>query len=1495
LAPAADATADALDNGHSLVPISLIQGKIELDVSSASAVKLECERALTSLRRGNHTKSLRLMKELCTKNVNTFESALVHRVQGTVCVKVASIMDDPSAKQRYLRNAIESARKAVLLSPSSIEFGHFYANLLYEVASDGREYEEVVRECERALSIEDPVDPAKESLQDESQLKISTKDGRITHVQNELHALISKSNFSSISTWMKTLGNGEEKFRLIPIRRATEDPMEINQAPARRPNEIKKATKTPEEIRKEIEVRVAAARLLQQKSDSPPSQIDRDKATDSSSKSSQRGGERRKSSNARKNASSAERKDLIQSFWNSMSIDKKKGLLKVKISDLKLHFESKKDMQAYDELLEALSVAEDNRKWQSWVCCHCNKKFAEAESHMRHVLDEHMTSLLPRLQSALPRNVDNEWIEMLVNWPWKPLDVNAAAKLTQSNPQSPDEEFSDCFTDIHYSEEPLNSSAEKESEEIMFDSRYDKISEMGFGKLDSWPLSDDTERSKILEKIGFYFQMLIKHKYLAASHLSKVVQFAMDELQGLPFGSQLLNLGADQTPACICLLGYNELTKILKFVQEISKACGISKYTEKANAGERVEVEITEKIVIDETYLALESSLLSNGDLHLDTDALLSWIFSGPTHLEQVGQWKSKKEEKTNQGIEILETLEKEMCHLQNLCERKCDHIVEEQALVAVQNICLEEAKKRETGKEFGHKSYDSVLRRREEELHGNDDKESMAVRDTIRNILKEAECRRNNHFDYDESYNGTSSHLYDLEAGEDDNNWRIKDMLQRVDSSIEYAIQKAKERSAIELSKTEGLLMRSVGLVQQLEVKLGPTAHHDYRSIVVPLVRSFLRAHLEDLAEKAATEKSNAAREAFLAELELDEKTKEKKKNKEYRKNKEFKNLGTDKLQENYETLNQVPVPILGNGEEPDLENVVGENCDTPDEQEEEIRRREIELEAEERKLEETLQYQRRIEDEAKQKHLAELLKKSATLLSETIVADELASLKDEPLLHDNGHIEDEHSERTASIQNHPLEVKQGLLNGIVQENGASVSERRSGRKGRRHKNSTTLVHPLPSEKEKEKEALQAKEKDSLPDKLSAGENETKTLRQLRTEEDDEQRFQADLEKAVQQSLDAFHSNTRTPLIPIPRMSEKMFSERDDSGISSSDATIENINSAYGAGLKNEVGEYNCFLNVIIQSLWHLRQFRDVFLKRSLSEHFHVGDPCVICALYGIFTSMQDMQSEPVAPTSLRIALSKLYPENNFFQEAQMNDASEVLGVIFDCLHRSFTQSSGVSDTDSLESNGTGSWDCANNTCLAHSLFGMDIFEQMNCYNCSLESRHLKYTSFFHNINANALRTMKAMCPESSFDEVLNLVEMNHQLACDSEAGGCGKLNYIHHILSTPPHIFTTVLGWQTTCESVDDITETLSALFTEIDLAVLYRGVDPKHRYCLVSVVCYYGQHYHCFAYNHERQQWAMYDDKSVKVIGEWDDVVSMCRKGHLQPQVLFFEAVN
>ena len=95
--------------------------------------------------------------------------------------------------------------------------------------------------------------------------------------------------------------------------------------------------------------------------------------------------------------------------------------------------------------------------------------------------------------------------------------------------------------------------------------------------------------------------------------------------------------------------------------------------------------------------------------------------------------------------------------------------------------------------------------------------------------------------------------------------------------------------------------------------------------------------------------------------------------------------------------------------------------------------------------------------------------------------------------------------------------------------------------------------------------------------------------------------------------------------------------------------------------GLSNNIGEYNCFLNVVIQSLWNSRPFRELFLSIDKDRHFH-KDPqsCVFCALKTLFTTYETDARSVIEPNDVRTSLSFAHNKDSKFQLRRMDDASE-------------------------------------------------------------------------------------------------------------------------------------------------------------------------------------------------------------------------------------------
>ncbi|KAL4450740.1 hypothetical protein ABPG77_001096 [Micractinium sp. CCAP 211/92] len=323
---------------------------------------------------------------------------------------------------------------------------------------------------------------------------------------------------------------------------------------------------------------------------------------------------------------------------------------------------------------------------------------------------------------------------------------------------------------------------------------------------------------------------------------------------------------------------------------------------------------------------------------------------------------------------------------------------------------------------------------------------------------------------------------------------------------------------------------------------------------------------------------------------------------------------------------------------------------------------------------------------------------------------------------------------------------------------------------------------------------------------------------------------------------------------------------------------------SAFGlAGLRNETGEYNCFLNVIVQCLWRCADFRQQVLAWDVRAIGHNG---VARALHRLFRSLQlaaaSGSGAPVAvdPSQLREALAAL--PNQLFRLGEMSDAGETLLSMFEQIQDASHGSRATLDR----------------------LFGLRVAESAKCSHCGAVTHKNAYTQFFYNTRASALRRVVAQVAEGrrrgiigpkALGARLRAAEEQVHKSCDTDHGGCNRSVPVVTWLEAAPRVFSLQIAWQSNTESPQDIAATLAAVDERLDLSEVYR-VDVRagtHRYRLRSMVCYYGQHYQALVLVPEAGGWLVFDDTRVALVGGWAEVLRKCEAGRIQPSVLFYEA--
>ncbi|KAK0584866.1 hypothetical protein LWI29_019989 [Acer saccharum] len=1164
-------------------------------VEPVDPVKREISRALIALRSGKHEKALDFIKESISCDPL---SGYLHHVEGMVHQSLAEKVEvyyDARFKQ-HLEDGVFSSQLAVELLPNSIHCASLLAELLYQLAFLNDEWGRVIEVCKSALKIENPTGSGIGEIFGED-------------VRNE-----SRTEDEKLTVMMWLLRHAEQKNLEFAEKKAVEDSeVDINHvvmAMDRRKKQFKAVVKVCCALKKKM--------------------ID----------------------NSKKFNCDDERIVEYKRFWSgSLGDKKKKGFQKVNIEELEKHLKLLKCKLAVDHLSEAIAFAKDNQTLKFWDCYDCVKKFGNYASYRHHFGEKHRMVTTWKLASEL--DIGKKSVDMILDCVWKPVDTAEARKIIVNHTKS---EL--CST----SDRELGSKKGlDECKSSSVGKVLGKISKSDRNESSKTSSADDTERAEILVRIRGIFDLLLKNNCLAKSHVRWAIEYTKDQFESTILQSQFRNHGLE-TPQIICCLGATQLTEVLEFLRDVACNCGLSEDAEMDNPmDDKLSGDLfVERIDFSKDYSCLlwqelqgepdDNNFDAVGDdgsaiilpfeyedyVFSDSYDIVSWLHVGSSCGEAFKSWTCLRDFQRGQAKKLLKMFDEELLHLHTLYDRRIKMSSKLKVVQMVGSMLVEEISKMEKSPEDQTQHFLDLLKKRLEETQEIDDISVATKVEVITNVLEDAQVV-----------------MGGGQSGSEE--CSVEDEWKQAENAVKIVSQRLKMQLLNDLSLLDAIVLRIIDALGQYEWDLASISVYDYRSIIVPMMKSFLQPLLKDLYEDAK-EKSKAAEETLLAVMALEEtdkkinkdsdnvKQKKKKKNKNPKKAKESDGTNDSKhfeLHQNGAVQDIVfdvllPLPRFSDNPNSKSNDSLGEL-------------KQLTVNDEERMLAKYLENQKQFEHEASVKVNASG-SRHEKLLGDSVSIDvsENSSAIEESMLEEPSEYQrqiDNNETKQKCIAEKPKNIGETIggiaVEGVsdfsperlladsvsvdVSENSSAIEER-------------MLEEPSEYQRQIDNEAIQncnAEKPKNIGETIGGNAEEgVSDYSSESNHEECDKRFLCDIEKAICLSLDCFEKCYGT-LLPT------------------------DVNNGKTSRLDVQ-------LYVIMQSQWYLRQIRDEFTSIVPNKtHTHAGDPCFRCAYSDTFAARR-IASRDMPEEVVQLSSRKLYPVQDYFEEwlNKENPANKVIDI---------------------------------------------------------------------------------------------------------------------------------------------------------------------------------------------------------------------------------------
>ena len=326
---------------------------------------------------------------------------------------------------------------------------------------------------------------------------------------------------------------------------------------------------------------------------------------------------------------------------------------------------------------------------------------------------------------------------------------------------------------------------------------------------------------------------------------------------------------------------------------------------------------------------------------------------------------------------------------------------------------------------------------------------------------------------------------------------------------------------------------------------------------------------------------------------------------------------------------------------------------------------------------------------------------------------------------------------------------------------------------------------------------------------------------------------------------------------------------------------------------------ENNCFLNVLIQVLFNLESFRITILNYFNNNSLNIKDEVVyeFCNLihsYNLEQTKNEVQKEPIL--SVNLLRNKLNQKFGNYFKGECGDPMESLEHIFNSIHEEFNSENEKYFSKNKKNSGIAD-------CPIHQFFYLDLFENQICPNCKnfakkrydkncymfqifiseLSKRITESNQNFENMHSKLFYQIKEQ--NEKYDNPNTRIP-----GCKcQEIKNIKKLNFLH--VNNSYVIIN--LTWSEEFPNLQDILNIYTSLPLSDKNKHLFNVSEEKDQKILYikSIILYGIYHYLCVIYLNKFKKWGIIDDKTIKYIDKYYDLVEYLLKNHLSPVGLIY----